>query len=135
MAAIEQQVGGNHYKEMDYQPFEFAMDVGGTPAICKVAKYLTRVKGDRLENLRKAYHCIQLEQEYLASPKGKELYMGATEPCELDDIDKAFIKKFCDQFQQGAVYKTVLECTLSNKHSKAMENLTKFVKYMRWEYI
>lgn len=61
MSALEHQVGGDHYKRQAIQPIELAYMVGGTPAFCKVAKYVTREKGDHGENIRKAIHCIELE--------------------------------------------------------------------------
>ena len=63
MAALDKQVGGNHYKDQKLQPIELAYMLGGTPCFCKVAKYCTRNKGDAYENIRKAIHCVELEQE------------------------------------------------------------------------
>lgn len=62
-SALETQCDGNHYKTMKLQPIELAYKLGGTPAFCKLAKYLTREKNDKKINLQKAYHCICLEQE------------------------------------------------------------------------
>ena len=59
--ALENQVDGHHYTDMVMQPVELAYLVGGTPCFCKLAKYATRVKGDRQVNLDKAIHCIELE--------------------------------------------------------------------------
>lgn len=63
MNALDKQVGGDHYKEQKLQPIELAYMVGGTPAFCKLAKYITRNKGDHAENIRKAIHVIELEHE------------------------------------------------------------------------
>lgn len=57
------QVDGNHYTNMKMQPVELAYKLYGTPCFCKLAKYLTRDKGDKLTNLKKALHCIQLEKD------------------------------------------------------------------------
>lgn len=65
MSALDRQIGGNHYKEQKMQPMELAYKCMGTPAFCKVAKYCTRNKGDKIENLEKALHCIEIEQELL----------------------------------------------------------------------
>ncbi len=134
MEAAKEQVGGNHYAKLEYQPFEFAMDVGGTPAMCKVAKYLTRDKDDRLVNLRKAYHVIDLEADYLKTENGIMFYGGA-KAREPSVWEKKCIERFCAQFINGFAYRPILTCLLVDKHSKAKENLTKLVKYMRWELI
>ncbi len=57
------QVDGNHYTRMKIQPVELAYRLYGTPCFCKLSKYLTRDKGDKLTNLKKALHCIQLEKD------------------------------------------------------------------------
>jgi hypothetical protein len=70
--ALTMQEDGNHYKVMKIQPIELAYRLNGSPCFCKLAKYLTRDKGDKLTNLRKAKHCIQLEQELLELGFGEE---------------------------------------------------------------
>ena len=60
--ALEVQIDGQHYKSQPIQPVELAYYVNGTPCFCKLAKYLTRDKGDKLVNLQKALHCIALEE-------------------------------------------------------------------------
>ena len=60
--ALEVQIDGQHYKSQPIQPVELAYYVNGTPCFCKLAKYLTRDKGDKLINLQKALHCITLEE-------------------------------------------------------------------------
>ncbi|MGL5327292.1 MAG: hypothetical protein ACRC91_21755 [Aeromonas sp.] len=133
MNAINNQIGGDHYKGMEYQPYPLAMDLAATPGFCKVAKYLTRKKGDRLENLKKAYHVIELEQEWIANNKHNP--NNGWEATGLDDTNKELIRKFSKQFVHSEVYETILTCMLTDKFSKAKENLTKFVKYRRWEYV
>lgn len=63
MSAIDSQIDGNHYTEMSLQPLELTYMVGGTPGFCKLAKYASRNKGDKLINLNKALHCVKYEQE------------------------------------------------------------------------
>ena len=60
--ALEVQIDGHHYKDQPIQPVELAYYVNGTPCFCKLAKYLTRDKGDKLVNIQKALHCIALEE-------------------------------------------------------------------------
>lgn len=61
--ALDTQIDGSHYKDQLLQPIELAYILGGTPAFCKLAKYLTREKGDKKINLQKARHCILLEKD------------------------------------------------------------------------
>ena len=62
-SALETQQGGNHYKTMKLQPVELGYKVGATPCFVKLAKYLTRNKNDKKENLEKAFHCICIEED------------------------------------------------------------------------
>lgn len=62
-SALEIQIDGQHYKNQKIQPIELAYKLGGTPAFCKLAKYLIREKNDKKVNLQKAYHCICLEED------------------------------------------------------------------------
>lgn len=62
-SALDTQIEGNHYKELKMQPIELAYKVNGSPCFTKLAKYASRKKVDRLGDLKKAIHCIQLEQE------------------------------------------------------------------------
>ena len=61
--ALDVQIDGDHYKKQPIQPVELAYYVNGTPCFCKLAKYLTRDKGDKLVNIKKALHCIGLERD------------------------------------------------------------------------
>ena len=62
-SALDIQIDGQHYKNQKIQPIELAYKLGGTPAFCKLAKYLTREKNNKKVNLEKAYHCICLEED------------------------------------------------------------------------
>lgn len=57
------QVSGSHYTNMKLQPIDLTYRLGATPCFCKLAKYLTRDKGDKLVNLQKARHCVTLEMD------------------------------------------------------------------------
>tara|TARA_R110002012_G_scaffold92271_1_gene224201 strand:+ start:2536 stop:2928 length:393 start_codon:yes stop_codon:yes gene_type:complete len=63
MSALSRQVEGQHYKNQKIQPIELAYVLGQTPAFCKVAKYATRIKDDPVQQLHKALHCIELDEE------------------------------------------------------------------------
>lgn len=65
--AIDQQVGGNHYKGMKIQPFTFAMANNFNAGQFGVLKYISRYKNKNgIEDLRKAKHFLELlaEEEY-----------------------------------------------------------------------
>lgn len=62
-SALQEQIGGNHYKNLKIQPIQLAYILGATPAFCKVAKYCTRIKDDMGGQVDKAIHCVQLEKE------------------------------------------------------------------------
>ena len=68
MSAIDEQVGGGHYKQMPIQPFEFtaANDLGGLEHT--VVKYISRwpQKGG-IEDIRKCRHTLQFLQEKAGS--------------------------------------------------------------------
>ncbi len=66
--ALARQVGGAHYKSMRIQPIEFGMLNGLNPCQMLAMRYLTRSKGGlakRIEDRRKAIHCIELELQFL----------------------------------------------------------------------
>ena len=72
MSAFDKQVGGDHYKEMSMQPFEFIERNGLGYGVGNVIKYLCRFnkKGGKggLDDLKKAKHylelMIELENKY-----------------------------------------------------------------------
>lgn len=63
MNALGTQISGKHYKDMKLQPLELGYILGETPCFVKAAKYLTRDKNDKVENIDKADHCIRVEAE------------------------------------------------------------------------
>ena len=65
--ALDQQIGGSHYKGMGIQPFVYAMKNNFNAGQFGVLKYISRYKmKNGLEDLRKAQHFLQLlaEEEY-----------------------------------------------------------------------
>ena len=77
--ALDRQIGGTHYKDQGIQPLEITFRNFGYHGLrgailTKVNKYLTREKGDHIENLEKAAHCIEMQIEFAkqaAKSKGK----------------------------------------------------------------
>lgn len=70
--ATKKQIGGDHYKNKGIQPLEYAYSNGLTPNLTNVVKYVTRNKSDRVKDLLKARHYIELELEmvYGVDPEG-----------------------------------------------------------------
>ena len=74
--ALDMQVGGNHYKTMRLQPIEACYQRYGIPGVkaavhTKVDKYLGRDKGNPIEDIDKAIHCLELLKGfYLKEKKG-----------------------------------------------------------------
>lgn len=95
MSALDTQVDGNHYKTMKLQPVELAYRLGATPCFCKLAKYLTRDKGDKLVNLQKARHCVTLEMD-LKDYVDLHYISGATEELYVSDKYFGIIQEFSD---------------------------------------
>ena len=65
--ALDTQVGGSHYKNLAIQPMEFCMANQLDYATSNVIKYVVRKKDgehQRVQDLRKAIHCIQLLAEH-----------------------------------------------------------------------
>ena len=64
---LNTQVGGNHYKNFKIQPAEFSEKNGLSFCEGNVIKYIARKKDNRLEDLKKARHyidmLIQFEEE------------------------------------------------------------------------
>jgi hypothetical protein len=61
MSASDEQIGGNHYKNLAIQPFEFIESNGLGYGAGNVIKYLCRYKRKGgIEDLQKARHYIDL---------------------------------------------------------------------------
>ena len=61
MSAADEQIGGDHYKDMVNQPFEFIERNGLGYGVGNVIKYLCRYKKKGgIEDLQKARHYIDL---------------------------------------------------------------------------
>lgn len=64
-SALENQVGGNHYKDMVIQPIEFAMKNNFNACQSSILKYICRYKRKNgIEDLQKAKHYIDLLIEF-----------------------------------------------------------------------
>jgi hypothetical protein len=73
--ASNQQVGGDHYKDLAISPVDYIYANSLNWSIGNVIKLVTRKKFDPVEDLLKAKHYIDLELEkvYSCDPNGKPL--------------------------------------------------------------
>ena len=65
MTALEKQVGGDHYKKLGVQPMELVLANMGFIAFegacyTKINKYMIRHKDDKVEQLKKARHVLDM---------------------------------------------------------------------------
>ncbi len=58
--ALKTQVGGSHYKDMPMQPIEFILANHLDYCTGNIIKYVTRNKNNRVEDLQKAKHYIDI---------------------------------------------------------------------------
>ncbi len=63
--ALNRQIGGNHYKHLEYQPITFMRDVNLDIALSYALKYVARYPLKNKDDLDKAIHCIEIFQEYI----------------------------------------------------------------------
>jgi hypothetical protein len=73
-SALQNQVGGDHYKKLKIQPMVYAYENKLDPLQFSVVKYVTRFRDKAGEqDLNKAKHCIDMliELEYGAKTKNK----------------------------------------------------------------
>ncbi len=125
MKAENIQVGGNHYKNMAYQTARFGYDVELVSLGAQIAKYLTRNKGSRIENLEKAYHCICLEQQYEkdAAKKGFEPLLNIY----FAGYGEHFIDKYFNQFSDSEKLKSIMRFYMKAEFSSAKRNLRRYI--------
>jgi hypothetical protein len=100
MSGLGNQIDGQHYTAMKMQPIELAYRLYGTPCFCKLAKYLTRDKGDKLVNLNKAKHCVQLEMDL---KQYANVYLE-----HLDFVSVNSAKKLISEFTDNVLYQQAL---------------------------
>lgn len=93
MSGLGTQVSGTHYTSMKLQPVQIAYMLYATPCFCKLAKYLTRDKGDKLTNLKKALHCIKLEQDLI---EYADVYLDNLDRLVSAEDGEALIFQFTD---------------------------------------
>ena len=73
--ASEIQIGGNHYKKLKNSPLDFIIANNLSYCLGQVVKYICRDKENKIEDLLKAKHYIDLELEKIhkVDEKGNKL--------------------------------------------------------------
>lgn len=124
MKAEKTQVGGNHYKNMAYQTARFGFDVMLTSLGTQIAKYLTRDKGSRIENLEKAYHCICLDQQY---DKEWVKEHDFSKMALYIESDKKKYDEYFSQFSDGDKLKSIMTYYSKGEFGTAKGLLRKYI--------
>lgn len=127
-SALDVQIDGQHYKNQKIQPIELAYMIGGTPAFCKLAKYLTREKNDKKINLQKAYHCICLEEELAEYTKyyindHEDFYNYYDQSWSVDEMINSFSDNVFIQNALAAMYDRNYKVAKENVKCYALEVL------------
>ena len=121
MSALDTQIQGTHYKNVTLQPIEITYMLGASPAWCKLAKYLSRDKGDKKINLQNAVHCIQLDMELQYC----SYYHLSADVC---DGNLFMIYDFANQFTEDNNFADALINLYSGYHNLAIENVTDYAR-------
>ena len=116
MSALNNQVSGDHYTTMKLQPMELAYILGATPAFTKVAKYTTRKKDDMLQQVDKALHCVEFEQQFYVQ---RGFYVK---------LDMNFVVDKIEEFTDNTHLQNTLIFMYTGKYEAATECLNKFKK-------
>lgn len=112
VSALEIQQDGNHYKTMKMQPIELGYRLNATPCFVKLCKYSSRIKVDRLGDLKKAKHCIQLE---------KEIVEKFGNPYAALRLDYANALALISQFTDNDYIKAALHFMYSGRYDYAID--------------
>lgn len=121
MNAINRQVGGDHYKRYFYQPFQLSMDINASPGFTLMVRYLTRDKEDRLQDVEKCKHIVELEQEWATNyPKQfNDVYNAA-----LEEQEERLIAMFSSQFgEEQALYYSILRSMHTHQYDEVIDLL------------
>jgi len=78
------QVGGSHYERLKVQPVEFYLSNDLGPCEANIVKYVTRIKKDVVEDLRKARQYAHFLVEYEQNPPPKIRYTDYSSANNLD---------------------------------------------------
>ena len=115
MSALNHMVGGSHYKQK-MQVIQVTYLLGASPCWKMVAKYITRKKDNPKQDLEKAIHCIQLEDELLELRCSKYI-------TEMQEYEHPTIKEFAEQFEDVEFVQYVLQDMYFGFLDRAMKRI------------
>tara|TARA_B100000242_G_C43019480_1_gene474346 strand:+ start:640 stop:1008 length:369 start_codon:yes stop_codon:yes gene_type:complete len=70
-SSLKKQVAGNHYKKLAIEPIEYILANNLSYCCGNAIKYISRDKGNRIDDLNKAIHYLEMEIE-LVHKKGEK---------------------------------------------------------------
>lgn len=117
LSPLDIQVGGDHYKNIEYQPIEFLMDTNLNASLGYAIKYLSRYPNKNPDDLEKAKHCVEIFDEWYRS--NEDPYVGM--------VDTPRLIKFTSQFepviQQAMLHILNLACDKYYEYDKKINEV------------
>ena len=87
MSALDQQVGGDHYKKLKIQPMEYSMANGLDACQHTIIKYVTRFRDKGgIADLEKAKHTLEM----LIEMEGKKPKPGFVSPLSEEEMNQRY---------------------------------------------
>lgn len=130
MKATDNQVDGTHYNQLKIQPIQLGYALNASPCFVKLAKYITRDKGDKHINLTKAIHVTQLEEEvvdsdnlYFMEDKGLRKFGSINEDRALD-----LIYDFSEQFSYSEIIYDALADMFYGQHDEVIGHVQRLAE-------
>lgn len=109
MSALNEQIGGDHYKTMKIQPMTYSVANGLNACQHTAIKYITRYrsgKGSPLENIDKAIHTLQLLKELEGLTEDRPEGFSEVEPAKPYSDTEDFVVEFSEELVE-ALYRRV----------------------------
>lgn len=124
LPSLKKQIGGDHYKNQQYELAQFSLDVGLNPMIHSAIKYVLRNKEDKTQDLEKAQHCLTIFKDWVyinteLNPKVLNNFNT--------DMDFSLISTFVTQFEaeQQAAMLAIIQLQAEVKaYEKVAEDFT-----------
>lgn len=83
---LDTQVGGDHYKTMKIQPFEFSMANNFNAGQHSIVKYVSRYKNkNQFEDLKKAHHFLELMMSHEYPEAFQAWKQSLNQPAETEE--------------------------------------------------
>jgi hypothetical protein len=124
--ATDNQVDGNHYSKLKIQPLQLAYSINASPCFTKLAKYITRDKGNKAEQMEKGLHVIDLERE-IGNRDTLYCWVMTRGGLRLVDAEEE-IQEFSMQFENSDIIKDCLMSMFDWRYSEATNHLYRLNK-------